>query len=292
MAVKVRYTSFDGEVVEENRGATLRDYVPDRFSSTVALLDTSQVKTYSAQYWPFGEVATQSGSTQTSLKFRGTLGGYLTSGIVLFNPVFDPRTVTWIQGVVKEAAVTAAKCEKMGVSMHACDFVTIKEVPVGLFGHIRVCCCVRKGRGTASHRWSETCCTRFLICKDDDANNYFLIVNASIDEGAKGGPGDQSANWGKAGTMLGAALMVAAATTPLGIAALCISAFGTDPLGESPTDHRRKVRHHLNEKCKKKFKGRWCSCVDACVEEHRGAGAGNNNRLNRAYYDVECCKGW
>lgn len=70
----VRYTVVNGEVLSENRNGTLRDYVPDPLGNTVALLDNTQTKTDTWDYWPFGEVKTRTGATATPFQNLGTLG--------------------------------------------------------------------------------------------------------------------------------------------------------------------------------------------------------------------------
>jgi RHS repeat-associated protein len=72
----VRYTTVNGEVLAEKRGGVRRQYVPDPLGSTVALLDNSQSKTDTFQYWPYGEESTRTGTTPTPLRFVGTLGYY------------------------------------------------------------------------------------------------------------------------------------------------------------------------------------------------------------------------
>src|SRR5579863_709759 len=76
MALKVRYTVVNGEVLSENRGGTIRDYVPDPLGSTVALLDSTQTQQSTFSYWPFGEVKASSGSTVTPFQYVGTAGYY------------------------------------------------------------------------------------------------------------------------------------------------------------------------------------------------------------------------
>lgn len=71
-----RYTVIDGEVLSENRTGTKRDYVPDPLGSTVALLDNTQTKTDTFAYWPYGEVASRTGTTATPFQFVGTAGYY------------------------------------------------------------------------------------------------------------------------------------------------------------------------------------------------------------------------
>src|SRR5437763_6382912 len=76
MPMKVRYTVVDGEVVSENRNGVKRDYVPDPLGSTVALLDNTQAQTDTFTYWPYGEVKTRTGTTDTPFQFVGTWGYY------------------------------------------------------------------------------------------------------------------------------------------------------------------------------------------------------------------------
>jgi RHS repeat-associated protein len=76
MSMTVRYTTIDGEIVSENRGGVLRDYVPDSLGSTVALLDNTQTQTDTFSYWPYGEIRTRTGATATPLQFVGTQGYY------------------------------------------------------------------------------------------------------------------------------------------------------------------------------------------------------------------------
>src|SRR2546423_15598667 len=76
MAMKVRYTVVNGEILSENRGGVVRDYVPDPLGSTVALLDNTQAQTDTFSYWPYGEERTRTGTTPTPFRFVGTAGYY------------------------------------------------------------------------------------------------------------------------------------------------------------------------------------------------------------------------
>src|SRR5437762_6894150 len=74
MATTVRYTTVNGEVIAEKRGGVRKLYVPDPLGSTVALLDNTQAQTDTFTYWPYGEVRTRTGATDTPFRFVGTLG--------------------------------------------------------------------------------------------------------------------------------------------------------------------------------------------------------------------------
>jgi hypothetical protein len=72
MAMKARYTVINGEVIAEKRTGVRRLYVPNPLGSTVALLDNTQAKTDTFEYWPYGEERSRTGTTATPFRFLGT----------------------------------------------------------------------------------------------------------------------------------------------------------------------------------------------------------------------------
>jgi len=68
-----RYAVLEGEILSEKRGASRYRFVPDPLGSVRALLDTTGSITATRDYWPYGEIAAQSGG-MTSLQFVGVLG--------------------------------------------------------------------------------------------------------------------------------------------------------------------------------------------------------------------------
>ena len=76
----VRYTTVNGEIIAEKRNGVRSLYVPDPLGSTVALLDNTQTKTDTFEYWPYGEVRTRTGTTATPFQFDRTLGYHQDSG--------------------------------------------------------------------------------------------------------------------------------------------------------------------------------------------------------------------
>ena len=76
MPMKVRYTTLDGEIVAESRGGVRKQYVPDPLGGTVALLDGAQTITDSFRYWPYGELASRTGTTPTPFPYVGSRGYY------------------------------------------------------------------------------------------------------------------------------------------------------------------------------------------------------------------------
>jgi len=71
-----RYTVIDGEILSEDRDGVKRDYMPDPQGNTIALLDNTQTITDTFSYYPYGEVASRTGTTPTPFQYLGTLGYY------------------------------------------------------------------------------------------------------------------------------------------------------------------------------------------------------------------------
>ncbi len=63
-------------IVHENRGGVESFYAPDTMGSTVALLNSSGVVTDTYTYWPYGEIRSHVGSSQTPFTFLGMIGYY------------------------------------------------------------------------------------------------------------------------------------------------------------------------------------------------------------------------
>src|ERR1051325_4023135 len=80
MAMKVRYSNFNGELAAEKRDGVRRQYLPDSIGNTIALLDNTQAKTDTFQYWPYGEERTRAGTTPTPFRYVGVLGYYRDTG--------------------------------------------------------------------------------------------------------------------------------------------------------------------------------------------------------------------
>ena len=70
MAMKVTYTTINGEIISENRNGVERDYVPDPLGSTLALLYNTQIKTDTFTYWPYGQVKTRTGTTASPFQLE------------------------------------------------------------------------------------------------------------------------------------------------------------------------------------------------------------------------------
>jgi len=77
MAMAVSYGNFCGQLVHENRGGTKRDYVIDTQGSITAVLDGTGTAVYEAEYWPYGEVRTETGANPSPWSFVGAFGYYV-----------------------------------------------------------------------------------------------------------------------------------------------------------------------------------------------------------------------
>lgn len=76
MAMSAVYTNFGGMLVCEERGGVERQYVSDSLGSLIAEIDENQNVTYTADYWPYGEVRTSTGTRRSNWGFVGLLGYY------------------------------------------------------------------------------------------------------------------------------------------------------------------------------------------------------------------------
>ena len=77
VAMSVNYYTVNGMILAEDRGGVYSEFVPDTLGSCVAVKDSTETITYTADYWPYGEVRTSTGSKSSPWGFVGLLG-YLT----------------------------------------------------------------------------------------------------------------------------------------------------------------------------------------------------------------------
>lgn len=99
MAMKARYTTVDGEILAEQRSGTRRTFVPDGVGSTLALLNSTPTKTDTWGYWPYGEIASRTGTTPTPFQFVGSRGYYSDNSSLTYVRArhFDPVVARWMQ---------------------------------------------------------------------------------------------------------------------------------------------------------------------------------------------------
>ena len=74
MAMSVVYTTVNGQILSESRGGTVSHFVPDTLGSVVMVRDTFGNTVYEAEYDPYGNVQSESGTNPSSLGYVGTLG--------------------------------------------------------------------------------------------------------------------------------------------------------------------------------------------------------------------------
>ena len=68
------YLTWEGEILSETRAGVESDYLPDPLGSSSALLNSSQAKTDTFSWWPYGERRSHSGTSVTRFGYVGTLG--------------------------------------------------------------------------------------------------------------------------------------------------------------------------------------------------------------------------
>jgi len=68
------YTTINGMLVHENRGGVESFYFPDTLGNLTTVRSATGVKTYGAEYWPYGEIQTETGTNPSPWSFVGLLG--------------------------------------------------------------------------------------------------------------------------------------------------------------------------------------------------------------------------
>lgn len=76
------FTTINGMLVHEDRGGAETEYVSDPLGSLVQTRNSSGTKTYEAEYWPYGELQTSTGTNPSSWGYVGLLG-YLTESATM-----------------------------------------------------------------------------------------------------------------------------------------------------------------------------------------------------------------
>jgi RHS repeat-associated protein len=97
MAMSVVYTTINGVLYHENRGGVETEYVPDTLGSLIQCRDSSGNVTYTADYWPYGEVRTSTGSKTSPWGFVGLLGYFtdLTKRLYVRARHYRPNVGQW-----------------------------------------------------------------------------------------------------------------------------------------------------------------------------------------------------
>ncbi len=74
MAMAAVYTTINGMLVHESRGGVESFYFPDTLGNLTTVRSATGVKTYGAEYWPYGEIQTETGTNPSPWSFVGLLG--------------------------------------------------------------------------------------------------------------------------------------------------------------------------------------------------------------------------
>lgn len=70
----VTYTKVNGRILSENRGGVVHHFISDPQGNVVMVRDTAGNTVYAAEYDPYGNVQSESGSNPSDLGYVGVLG--------------------------------------------------------------------------------------------------------------------------------------------------------------------------------------------------------------------------
>ena len=97
MAMSVRYSVVNGILMGESRNGVETEYVHDTQGNIIQCKDAAGNITYSAEYWPYGEVRTESGTNPSNWKYGGGNGYYTdsTSSLYIRTRYYRPIQGRW-----------------------------------------------------------------------------------------------------------------------------------------------------------------------------------------------------
>jgi len=84
MAMSVVYTTVNGQILHENRGGVVSHFVSDPLGSVVMVRDNAGNTVYEAEYDPYGNVQSETGTNPSEFGYVGTLGYVKDSAFSLY----------------------------------------------------------------------------------------------------------------------------------------------------------------------------------------------------------------
>ncbi len=78
------YTTVNGMILSQAKGGVVSHFVPDPLGSVVMVRDTSGNTVYEAEYDPYGNVQSETGTNPSSLGYVGTLGYIMDSATSMY----------------------------------------------------------------------------------------------------------------------------------------------------------------------------------------------------------------
>ncbi len=78
------FTTVAGILLYEERGGTETSYTPDPLGSLIECRNSTGTKSFSAEYWPYGEIQLSSGSNPSPWGFVGLLGYVVDTATLLY----------------------------------------------------------------------------------------------------------------------------------------------------------------------------------------------------------------
>ncbi len=130
MAMKTRYNVVNGQVLSETRSGVRRDYLTDGLGNTLALLDNTQTKTDTFDYFPSGTVAVRTGATPTPFQWNGGIGYFKDSASRTY---VRARTLNTLQGRWMTQDPIGFKGGDINLYRYVNNRPTVLVDPIGLF---------------------------------------------------------------------------------------------------------------------------------------------------------------
>ena len=77
MAMSVSVVTMNGRIVQETRNGVTKNVLSDSLGNVIALADPDGTVTDTFSYWPYGELRSRTGTTNTNFLFVGALGYFV-----------------------------------------------------------------------------------------------------------------------------------------------------------------------------------------------------------------------
>ncbi|MBS1703658.1 MAG: hypothetical protein JST12_18490 [Armatimonadetes bacterium] len=99
--VTTTYITVNGILMQEIRGGTETYYTPDPLGNLTECRNSSGTRTYSAEYWPYGEIQMSTGENSSPWGFVGLLG-YLTDTAAILYIRARYLTTQWVRWLTQD----------------------------------------------------------------------------------------------------------------------------------------------------------------------------------------------
>jgi RHS repeat-associated protein len=175
MPMKVRYTTFNGVLVEEDRDGTVLDYVTDSLGSVIMWVNDSGSPEDYVMYWPYGE-PTAEPAVESPFRYVGALGYYTDAGgLYVRAREYQPENGRWM---------TVDPLWPFELPYSYCNIRPTTVIdPTGLQPRIPKCVCNGKGGKPAlepSSGWGSHAACLLRVCA-----SWCTLMRNPTEEAAK-----------------------------------------------------------------------------------------------------------